>query len=430
MTWKAREFSIQNDIYASAGRLTAAGSVTGIVNPGGWDGIEYGSGIEKGELLAVETSVAIVDKDSSLIEMLETYDPRGSVAEIDWAADGLVVGDWEPLFRGIFEDWQRDGIITRLILKTDDSVLRTLVPSGVFSRVEWASANEGTIFGTHMPLVLGIHDAYLLTARGMLPATNIRYDKDNGFWWLASVGNLTDIRKVYFDGLKIPDASWTIRRGVFGGNNMTVIDITAGLEPEPGVIVTFDCEGPDANGLSVGPAITGPVQELRAVLEEFVYRNAPLAAWRGDDPIIDDTSWDATAAFFDARGYDSGRQWGLDQSAESGAEIIQSFLDAYPFTRVHWTPLGTIALVVIDPDDVDPDPTAHFDLAAFNEGGEVPFSPGDRREVYTHLSQPYMFSGAEQKFMNAYEAHDVAALPEKVRLSIDNPWSQTRFNND
>ena len=118
---------------------------------------------------------------------------------------------------------------------------------------------------------------------------------------------------------------------------------------------------------------------------------------RGDHPIIDDTSWDASAVFFDARGYDSGRQWGIDQSAESGAEIIQSFLDAYPFMRVWWTPLGTIALGVIDPDDVDPDPTAHFDLAAFHEGGEVPFMPGDRREVYTHLSQPYMFSGAEQK---------------------------------
>jgi hypothetical protein len=166
------------------------------------------------------------------------------------------------------------------------------------------------------------------------------------------------------------------------------------------------------------------------ILQEYVYRDPPLMGWVGDHPIIDDASWDEAAAFFNARGYDCGRRFGGSQNAESAAQVVQSFLDAYPFTRIWWTPLGTLALGVIDPDDVDPDDSLWFDLQTHGEGGQVPFKPGDRREVYTHLKQPYMFSSADQKYESAYEAHDVAALPEKVILNIDNPWTQARFNNE
>ena len=40
-----------------------------------------------------------------------------------------------------------------------------------------------------------------------------------------------------------------------------------------------------------------------------------------------------------------------------------------------------------------------------------------------------MWSGAEQKYLSTYESHDVAALPEKVELVTDNPWSQCRFSD-
>ncbi len=430
MTWEARGLSLGTGVYTSVGRRTDAGQTTGIVEPGGWDIIEYGAGVEGGGALAVQTTVGVVDKDGSLIDLFETYDPRGSAAVMDWAAPGLVVSDWEPLFRGVFEDWGREGLVTRLLLKTDDTVLRTPVPGPVFSRVEWPATFDNTIFGTAMALLMGIHDAFLLTARGMVTAINLRYDKDLGYWWLASLGNLVDIRRIYFDGTVQDSSIWSVKRGVYGGNNMTIIVIATGSQPGEGVVVSFDCEGPDANGLSAGAAITGPVQELRAILEEYVYRDPPLGAWEGDHSIIDDASWDAAATFFDDRGYDCGRRWGGNQNAESAAEVIQSFLDAFLFTRIWWTPLGTLALGVIDPDDVDPDGALWLNLAAYNQGGRLPFAPGDRREVYTHLKQPYMWSSAEQKYMSAYEAHDVAALEEKVKLEIDNPWTQARFNNE
>ncbi len=426
----ARGLSLGAGIYASLERWTAAGQVTGVVAAGGWDAIEYGSGIAGGSLLAVETTVSIVDTDGSLIRTLETYDPRGSVAQIHWTAPDLIVSDWEPVFYGIVSDWARDGLYTRLLLKTDDTVLRTSVPPGVFSRIEWPSAHDPTIFGTHLPLITGVHDAFFLTGRGMVPAINIRYDDDIGHWWLASANNLVEIRRVYFDGVLQSEDIWQIRRGVFGAQQMTVIEILSGYEPEEGVVVSFDCEGPDSSGLYSGSAVTGPVQHLRAVLEEYVYRDPPLAGWRGDHSIIDDTSWDAAAAFCDQRAFDCGRRFGGDQNSESAAEVIQSFLDAYPWMRIWWTPLGTLALGVIDPDDVDPDGSLWLDLAKHHEGGRVPFEPGDRREVYTHLKMPYMWSSAEQKYESAYEAHDVAALDEKVILNIPNVWSQARFNNE
>jgi hypothetical protein len=85
---------------------------------------------------------------------------------------------------------------------------------------------------------------------------------------------------------------------------------------------------------------------------------------------------------------------------------------------------------VLDPDDVDPDDGAHLELDKHHEGGQVPYHPGDAREVYTHVRMPYLWSEAERKYMTAYEAHDVAALPEKVPLKIENPWSQARFTRD
>ena len=431
VVWDVRGYTpAARGVYSPSARDTDIGHVTAVTRPGGWGEIVYGSGVRKGKLDAVTTEVSISDIDRTLIDMLETYDPRGSAANISWASPGLVEADWEPLFRGIVSDWTREGLYTTLELKTDDTVLRTIVPSAIFSRTEWASTFDGTIFGTNMPLVMGIHDAFLLTARGMVPAVNIRYDKDIGYWWLASLGNLVDIRRVYYDGDAQDASGWTIRRGVWGANNMTIIEVLPGYQPDEGVVVCFDCEGPDADGLAVGASLTSPAQILRTVLEEYVYRDPPLGAWRGDASIIDDTSWDATIAYFTARGFDCGRRFGGSQDAKSAAEVIQSFLDSYPYTRIWWTPLGKLSLGVMDPDDVDPDATRWLELDKHHEGGQVPFAPGDQREVYTHVKQPYMWSAADQKFESAYEAHDVAALPEKVTLNVDNPWTQARFNNE
>ena len=436
VAWVARGLNLGAKVYSTLMRETAAGGVSQVTQPGGWSAIKYGSGISDSGLKTVETSVGISDPDGSLLDMLETYDPRGSAAQIDWATPGLALADWEPGFTGIVSDWKRNGLYTTLLLKTNDTVLRSPVPPGVFTRAEWGSAAEGTIYGTAMGLTMGVHDSWQVTARGMLPATNIRYDKDLGYWWLASVDQMISITRIYYDGAPQGTGGWSVIRGVYGSNRLTIISIVEASKPEKGVVVAFDCKAMNEVGGITGIPLTGPPDQLRASLQEYVYRPAPLNGWRGALPICEPTSWAAVSAFFALHKIESAHRIGGDQEPESAAEMIDSFLKAYPWVRIWWNESGQLEIAVLDPDDIDPDSDAWLDLQKHHEGGQVPFSPGDRREVYTHMKMPFMWSCAEQKYLSSYEAHDVAALgyygtdrEEKVGLVIDNPWSQCRFNS-
>jgi hypothetical protein len=429
-----RGHAIESIRVSPQGRSTSVGGITHISMPGGWDTIAVGSGIRDRRLSAVQTGVAVVDKEAALFATLETYDPRGSSAMIDIASPGLHEDDWEPLFRGVLTDWGRKGIETVLLLKTDDTVLRKPVPGGVFTRTEWGSASEPTIYGTQMPLVTGVHDSWDVTQRGMVPAINIRYDKDLGYWWIVSVDQLVEVTKVYFDGEPQVSGIWTLVQGVYGGMRCSIISIGSAYVPEEGTVVSVDCTGP--NGVIVQAAdplpLTGAPDQLRMIIEEYAYRKPPLQGWRGDHAIIDDTSWDAASDFFARMGIESARRFGGTQNPTSVAEVIDSFLEAYPWTLIWWNEQGKLQFGIIDPDDVDPADDTWLDLQKHHEGTDFPFEPGDAREVYTHLIQPFMYSNSEQKYLTAYEAHDVAALDEfndeKNVLTINNPWSQCRFD--
>jgi hypothetical protein len=374
--------------------------------------------------------VDVADPRGELHDMLETYDPRGSAARTDWASPSLVDGDWEPLGRGIVSDWARDEPYTRLILKTDDTVLRTPIPPGLFARTEWGSAYDGSIFGTAFPLVQGIHDLFRVTARGTVPLVNIRYDKDIGYWWALSADQMVSVDRLYTDGTPFGTVGWSVLRGVYGGSFMTIVAFAEGYQPAKDVIVSCDCHGPDETGSATGSTLTGAPDQLRVLLEEFAARRPPLAGWRGPAQIIDAASWDAASEYFALHRIESARRLGADQNAETAADLIQSFLDSYLFVRIHWTELGTLEMVVIDPDDVDPPEGSHLMLDLHHQGGRVPFEPGDMREVYTHLRMPFMWSAADNKFMTAYEAHDVAALPVPLALPVENVWSQARLTQE
>lgn len=433
VAWAARGLDLGTGIYAPAiVHLPGVGQVSAITQLGaeGWSPIEYGPGVEGSELEVVESRVAIADKSGTLLRMLETYNPRGSEASSDWALPQLVEGDWTPLFRGIVADWERQDPYTALLMKTDDTVLRSPVPSATFQRTEWGSADEPSIFGTHFPLQLGVHDSWQTTGRGMARAINIAYSESPArYWWVASLGQFVSIRRIAFDGIAQGDAGWTTRNVVYGQNRMTLIVVTPGSQPSKGVVVSFDCAGPDEDGLSAGLALTGAPDQLRVILNEYAYRAAPLFGFRGDTEIVHPASWDAASAFFALNGIESARSFGGEQEPESVSEVIDSYHEAYPWARIYWTPLGQLAHGYLDPDDVEPDPTLHLDLI-HQAGDRLPYEPGDRREVYTHVKTQFMYSSAEQKFLTEYQAHDVAALPEKVVLTIENLWGPGRLTQD
>jgi hypothetical protein len=278
--------------------------------------------------------------------------------------------------------------------------------------------------------VLGILDLFQITGRGTVPMVNIRYDDNIGYWWAISTANAISIDRLYFDGKQQGTGGWSVLRGVYGGAFLTILAFAVGFQPAVDTIVSVDCHGPDEDGLAAGGALTGAPDQLRVAFEEWAYRSPPLAAWRGPIANINATTWDATSAYFALHRIESARRLGADQNVESGAEVAQSFLDSYQWTRLQFNEQGALELVVIDPDDLDPDDAMHIYLDLHNEGGGVIFEPGDEREVYTHLRMPFGYSPADEKFLSAYEAHDVAALDEKVVLVNENIWSQVRLTQE
>lgn len=423
----ARGLDLGRILISPESRVTDLGQVTHVSAQGTWKEIKYGSGIESSELEVVRTSIGVPDPDGSLLRKLQTYNPRGSAARQWWACKGILSTQWEPLFTGILEDWERSGQVTVLVMKCDDSMLRKPIPEKTFSRMEWSAAEDATIFETAVPLCLGVFDAYAVTGRGMVPAVNVVYDETLGYIWWASQGHQKTITRVFVDGEVQASTAWSTTRGVKGGALATFIVFAAGYQPEKGTVVSFDCEGPDEDGLYAGDPIEIPSDVLRVVLEENVFRSAPTGAWRGAHPTIDATSWDYVEAWLAARGYRCARRFGGDQNPEAAAAAIQDYLDKHPWQRIQWTEDGTLSIFIIDPDDFEPSSSViRIDL--HHDGGSVDYSPGDSKEVYSHWRVWRLWSPAESKFLAGLWAHDIAALPMRVEKEIQNTWSAGAFS--
>ena len=428
----SRGLSLGRRNYSPKFRVTSLGQVDAVTKAGGWSEIRYGSGVEESSLLTPECTVSVSDKDGSLIDILETYDPRGSAARADWGADGLLDADWWRLFTGILSDWARDEPYTTLTMKVDDSWLRNPLPSGIFQRAISGSAEDATISGTPHPLVMGIFDSLVLTARGSVPMVNVRYDKDTGYWWALSAGRMVSIDRLYFNGVPQGEAGWSVFNGVYGDAQLTFVSIAEGYQPRKDTIVSVDCHGPDEDGDSAGDTLTGAPDQLVAVFEEFGYRRPPLTTWRGPSDAVDQVSAARISEFFALHRCESARVFGGDQDAATIAETAASFLECHGFTRIGWDEFGKIEFALIDPDDLEPDSTKRIDMALHHRDKRPSFEPGDMREVYTDVVEPYGYIPADQKFSGAVEATDMSALPDGqvAKLVIDNPWTQARLFQD
>lgn len=422
-----RNYDLGSKRYAPISAALPSGGALGIVPAGGFQPIQYGPGIKNNALKAVTTKVRVHDAGGELFRTLESYDPKGSPAAIDWVVPAHVAADWQPLFRGIVYDWEPLEEFVDLDLRTDDQVIDSDAPRPVFNRSDWSSAVDAAIYNTAMPLVFGIHDNFAVTARGMVRAVNVRYDDIQGLWWLASIGNLKTIRRVFFDGEE--QTLWTVRRGVYGGALMTLIEVDPEIKPEKNVVVTFDCEGPDVDGLTVGDTMGNPIRQIRTYLEQYVYRNNVVAAW---DPtplaVIDSASWDAIEAYFELYDFECGQRIGGNLDKPTARDVLQEFLDSYPFLRLAWLEDGSLGIGILEWRDKQPG-SAWLRADVTTKPGEFRFNRG-RSEVLSHIAQPYMWSDAEQKFMASIEAHDIAAAPRPVWDTIENYWSQGRFVRD
>lgn len=436
VAWVARGFSISTERYARGGAILADGRpCKGLVPNAGFRECSYGPGMKGNTLVAARTSVKLNDADGSLQAMLETYDPRGSAATVRWVSPSLVEIDWEPVFTGLVDDWRTVDNTVELLLKTDDAALQSPGPKPIFSRSEWGYAFDPTTWGTAMPWVAGIHDSYKVTARGMLPAVNVRWNKDTGqFWWTASIGNLKSIPRIYYDG-EVKELGFSVVRGVYGGVYQTLITVDSANVPQDengpngGVVVSFDCEGPNAAGGTSGPSLTNPVAILRAFLNNYVFTDNRTGVWTGDAPQIHSASWDVAEAYFDLHGYEGAFRIGGGER-EPAIRAFESFLKARPWFKAWWTPSGQISVGVIVHADPNVTPSDWINASTKVDSKEFVYAPGDRKEIVSGIVQPYLYSHAEQKYIASLEAHDLSVLPEDRRTTdeVEDSFSQGRYD--
>ncbi|MGI0149404.1 MAG: hypothetical protein ACREDF_07735, partial [Thermoplasmata archaeon] len=380
--WRARGKDLGEAIYAPGGTVMAAAvPALGKVPLGGFSAINYGSGIKGGTLQVARGTVKVEDVDQVIASMLETYDPRGSVARICWATADMLPADWDVKLLGVIEDWIIVDRVVELLVKTDDAPLRAPCPKPIFSRSDDPTAVEAAIYGTAHALVFGEHDSFKVTARGMVPATNIAYDDVLGFKWEVSLGNF-GVDRVYFDGELKEPGIYSIATGVFGGVYRTIVDVATESKPEKGTIVSVDGRGPDEDGGLSGPPITNPIRIARVILNEYVYRDNRTGNFGADVPEIDTATWDAIEAYFALHGYRGSLRIGGEGDRPEAYKVLESLLSAHQFLRLWWTPAGKIAIGIVSYEDVDPTGTwVRADLTT--SAKDFRYLPGDRREVYS-----------------------------------------------
>lgn len=439
VSWVARGLAIDTVRYACGGAIMGDGRpVIGKVPRAGFASISYGPGMKGNTLVAARTSVKINDADGSLKRMLDTYLPRGSAATIRWVSPFLVAADWELLFTGIVDDWKSSKGVIELLLKTNDKALQSPGPKPIFSRADTGYAADPTIWGTAMPLVLGIHDSYKVTGRGMVPAVNVRWNEDTGeFWWCATIGSLKTVPRIYFDGV-VEEAGFSIARGVYGGVYQTLIQVDGSLLPtesdgkkSKGQVLSFDCHGPDSTGGIAGDSITNPIVALRAYLNNYVFRDNRSSLWAGDAAEIHAATWDACEDYFDLYGYEGAFRIG-GGARDPALKAIEGFLQSKPWVKMWWSPQGQIQIVAIphaDPTIADGD---WLNATSKVAADKLVVEPGDRKDVYTGIIAPYLYSHSESKYLGSYESHDIGFTPEddRVTFEIEDQFSQGRYDLD
>ena len=438
VAWVSRGYTIETARYARGGANMADGvPARGLVPRAGFGAATFGPGMmaRGNTLVAARTTVKLNDADGSLRAMLATYDPRDSVATVRWVSPCLASTDFEPVFYGRVFDWTIQEGVVELQLKTHDAALQAPGPKPIFSRAEWPRASEVTIFGTVMPLVTGIHDSYKVTGRGMVPAVNIRWDEDAGsFWWCGSIGALATIPRIYYDGSP-KQSGFTVVRGTYGGVYQTIISVDAANvpvdgegKPDPGVVVSFDCSGPDASGGITSATLTNPLAELRAFLNNYVLRDNRSAFWEGDHVTIDTAAWDVAEVYFDLYGYEGAFRIGGGES-QPAAKVIEAFLKSHPWVKMWWTPSGKLSITILAHEDRSVSDTDWTNIETKVASKEFKYIPGDRRDVYSGVVNPYLYSHAEQKYLGSYEVHDLTVKPANV-TEVEDEFSQGRYSLD
>lgn len=407
--------------YVSAGVIdtTGVGRTEDRVVAGGWGDISRSVNERSSSTPSLSVAVSLADTDGGITALLEGgQNPRRSVVTIDWVTFSASGTARSTIFTGILDSWaQESPMLWRLGLKTDDSALRGFTPR--FAIDAGISPNAPTnTKGIYLPVVYGVHNSGgLTTTGGMLKAVATSIDATTGYVYVASMGKLASINRV-FKGttLKTVTVDYTINYAYLGGRIATTINMVAATVAAD--VITFDCTGLTsvADGTAGtfaaaapgGSVLTNPVEIVKHYLANFVYNDWQTGPWFSYGSVPISSAFSAAESYSDTFRHAGTLLVGGTTEQARVADVVDAWLKSYPMYRLIWTLDGKLACKILDhrwPGYIS-DPWIRGDQAAQSDiAGSMKYAV-DASQLTRQVSLSYLWGANDGKYWSSVNLED------------------------
>ncbi len=297
------------------------------------------------QLQTLRARVADTDKLVSKI-LCGRYECRRSPVAMRWGHPALVEADWCTHFTGILQDWSFANGSVELEAKTDDRVLSGAIPRRQILR-GWAPTAPADVLGTYCPIVLGIHNANGLDARGQVPAFPISIDPATGYVYLVSLGAIRSVLRVYKNSvLQTAGVNYNVAQQWRGGLYMTVVVFTGATVATD--VVTCDVEGLTVDNTTSGALILLPADQAKWVLNNLVFADWNGGAYSTTTAPIDAPLFARTASYQATFLAEGSHYLGGSLEQTSGMAFLTEWLGSNIMIRARWSPLGKFGVFPFD----------------------------------------------------------------------------------
>lgn len=376
-------------------------------------------------------SIKVADPDNRVRNALVNGNQRHSAVAIYRVILGNATA-WDRRFTGILDAWSFTAGEVELKFKTDERVTWTNQPRWPLLRSEWFQMPQKEE-GTYAALIYGKHDGTGLVdtgedPHGMIPAVPVWIGSNH--WYELNLGPASFVKDVYVDGV-LQVGGGTDYNAVYnslaGGKTFTIIEFVT--TPADDAKVTANVYGytaedfPDGTGTDVA---TNPVSQIRHFLVNFATnqsRGYVPGGWDTTASIIDSTSWDAAAAWADARGIEGARYLGDQQTC---GQRFTEWLESFPAFRSFWNTEGAIELTILSAQW--PGYWNGSDRIISREDcikGSFAYDI-DADDVTRKISTRYMFDSVGGEFLRTLDVEDLS-VAELADTRLDMYWSPARI---
>lgn len=277
------------------------------------DPVSRGISLDSSEVQTLEVKAEIADPEFAFGRETQKYrnSLRRSAATLKVMSPNVGNSDAFTALSALLTTWESamSPLGWSLTLRGDDKSLAGKTPEVKITSQEWPDADPEVI-GIPCPHIYGTHSSVGLASFGMLPAYLV--DR-TGFRYLASVGWIKSIDRVYCGEVLQASTGYTTSRVTVNGIRFTLIDFTATPGEDP---VRFDAAGytDDAAGSS-GTLITSPDQQILHFLVNFVFNKYRSGDWYANSTApVEESSFTAVGTFCTTFSIIGAKWFGGDQT--------------------------------------------------------------------------------------------------------------------